>query len=174
MRVKPVLHDPRRLLWLAGAAWAVWQALALLLGPAPDSYLKRQLDPYTLPYLRFFNLDNHWAFFAPNPGRGQLVSARYTWVDGRQTEVELTRALHRGHQAYLRYTSLFADLRENRPTYLQSAAHYLCRQYPQVRQVQFLLDWQTAPGADDIKVGKTPLDPEFLTRQALDPIDCPS
>lgn len=163
----------KRWLWPAGLLLALLQAAMILLGPAPGSYLKSLIDPYTLPYLRFMNLDNRWAFFAPDPGRGRLLRVRYVWDDGSVHVAELTRALYRWHPAYLRYTSLLSDLHEESPGYVESAAHYLCRQYPQARQVQFLIELQLAPSAEQVASGLIPLDPQFLESVELDPVSCP-
>jgi hypothetical protein len=162
-----------RWLWPTGLVLAFWQAVMILLGPAPGSYLKSLVDPYTLPYLRLLNLDNRWAFFAPNPGRGRLVSVRYGWNDGTVRTAELTRALDRWHPAYLRYTSLLSDIHDGRPGYVESAAHHLCRLYPQARTVQFVIELQLAPSAEEVVGGLSPLDERFLEREDLAPVDCP-
>jgi len=163
---------PRRVLHLAGLALAAWQAGAILLGPAPGSYLKSQIDSWTLPYRQFLNLDNRWAFFAPDPAAGRIVSVRYRWRDGSERSAELTRALHWPHPAYLRYSSLLTEVARPRSRAARSTAQHLCRLYPDAMELRFVVERQIAPGADDVAAGASPLDERYLQVSESEPWAC--
>lgn len=156
----------------AGLALAAWHAAAILLGPAPGSYLKAQIDPWTLPYLRLLNLDNRWAFFAPDPAAGLIVSVRYRWADGSLREAQLTRALERSHPAYLRYSSLLSAIARPSQGVAASAARHLCHLYTEATALQFVVERQTAPGADEVAAGASPLEPRFLVSSESEPYVC--
>ena len=166
------MPGPRLVLHLAGLALAAWQAGAILLGPAPGSYLKSQIDPWTLPYRQFLNLDNRWAFFAPDPAAGRIVSVRYRWNDGSERSAELTRALQWSHPAYLRYSSLLTEVVRPGSLAARSAAQHLCRLYPQALELHFVVERQIAPGADEVSAGASPLDERFLEVSESDPWTC--
>jgi hypothetical protein len=146
----------------AGLALAAWQAAALLLGPAPGSHLKAALDVVTLPYRQLLNLDNRWAFFAPDPAAGRLVSVRYFWRDGTERTAQLTRALDWAHPAYLRYSSLLGEVARPDSVAAASAARHLCRLYPEAVGLRFIVERQIAPGAGEVAAGASPLEPRFL------------
>ena len=161
-----------RVLWLAGLALAAWQAAAILLGPAPGSHLKASLDPWTLPWRQALNLDNRWAFFAPDPAAGRIVSVRYRWRDGQDRTAQLTRALHWPHPAFLRYSSLLTEVSRPGSPAAASAARHLCRLYPDAVELRFVVERQVAPGADDVAAGASPMDERFLERSESEPFAC--
>ena len=166
------MPGPRRVLHLAGLALVAWQAGAILLGPAPGSHLKAAIDPWTLPYRQLLNLDNRWAFFAPDPAAGRIVSVRYRWRDGTEGAADLTRALERAHPAYLRYSSLLAEVARPGSAAAEGAARHLCRLYPQALELRFVVERQIAPSAGEVAAGASPLDERFLELSESDPWAC--
>lgn len=166
----------RRCLWEAGASlFVLWHLGAIVLGPAPASYLAGELYPWYKPYLELLHLDNPWGFFAPDPTYGRAV--RYVVEDraGARHEFRLTEALARSQRAYLRYTSLSSSLIPAEPRFLRSAADYLCREHAALRpaHVVIVLRHQSLITPDDYLQGLRPLQDGVTESQALDPLPCP-
>jgi hypothetical protein len=154
-----------------------WHALALLVGPAPGSHTMGKIYPVFEPYLRFFHLENYWAFFAPDPASGNLL--RYLVVDGEGKEhvFKLTETHHRHEAAYFRHTTFYTAISEQKDlNYTTSFAHWLCRRHAPItpRHVQFFTgQQQRLPRAEYLK-GKRPLDEEYTSVRYEAAIPCPT
>lgn len=155
-------------LFLAG------HTLALIIAPAPPSYIAGQVYPLFKPYLRALNLDNGWAFFSPDPSEGRLL--RYAVIDqaGQRKEAPLTEALHRWSPAYLRYTSLFTAMDTDTPRHIEGVAEVLCRRHAAEQPARIMLIHrdQKALSPDDFLKGHRPLDPAYVEDSDLAYVPC--
>jgi hypothetical protein len=162
--------------WVAGSLFVAWHALVLAITPAPPSYLKNFFHELAGPYVRLFQLESGWGFFAPEPVRGKQL--RYVVLDARQRrqEYRLTESLQRSSPAYLRYTTLFGNTHERRPRLLDSAAQYLCRRHAgdDPRSITFVIRHQLLITPEEYEAGKRSLTPEFLKTETLAPVPCRS
>lgn len=166
----------RALLWVLASLFLVWHSLVLVVTPAPSSYLQKIFQDLSWPYVRFFQLESGWGFFAPEPVRGKQL--RYVVLDARnrRQEYRLTESLQRLSPSYLRYTTLYGNIHPGRPGLMKSAARYLCRRHAGdlPRSITFIVRHQLLITPEEYEAGKRSLTPEFIRTETLQPISCSS
>ena len=164
----------RGLRYALASLFVIWHAAAIMIAPAPRSYIKEQIYPWFAPYLTLFYLDNPWAFFAPDPATGRLL--RYTLEDaaGQKQDFLLSEALSRLDPASLRYVSLYLSIADKKPGYVDSAAKYLCRQHAALKPhaVAFTVAHQVYIPPIAYRSGVRPLHNGFVHYEFLPPVEC--
>ncbi len=164
----------RALLWVLASLFVVWHSLVLIVTPAPSSYLQKIFQDLSWPYVRFFQLESGWGFFAPEPVRGKQL--RYVVLNARHQsqEYRLTESLQRSSPSYLRYTTLFGNIHPGRPALMKSAAQYLCRRHAgdSPRSITFIVRHQLLITPEEYETGKRSLTPEFIRIETLPPVPC--
>lgn len=163
-----------RFLYLIASIFIVWHSLAIIIGPAPGSYLMSKVYPIFKPYLIAFHINNEWGFFAPDPAKGSLL--RYIIVDDKNQEhvFKLTENLRRNGHGFLRYTSLYLTIARNNENFVVSAANYLCAKHNDInsKQIQFFMGHQQAITPDEFIAGHRPLDDKYMSVEYLPSLSC--
>lgn len=159
---------------LGAALFLLWHSTAMVLTPAPASYLKGLAYPLFEPYVTLFHLDGQWAFFAPNPDAGRQI--RYMLLDGAGTrqEFRLTEDLPRASPTFFRYTSLFSAITPDKPSFVASMAAFLCRRHADLKpkRLTFLLREQLRLSPESYLQGHRPLDEDYIRVRTLPPVNC--
>lgn len=166
---------------VALSAFIVWHAVGVaFVGPAGDSYLRRQLLQIYRPYLDALQLNRRWAFFAPDPAYGSWFEYEIVRPSGARERFPLSHARPRFHHAYFRHTSFYFYLfdgweRARERSYDRSVARYLCRQHGgDAVSVYFVQHYQQRFTDGDYRLGKRPLDPAFVVDRVDGPYTCDS
>lgn len=165
-----------QLIYAAMSLLVAWHTLAMVVAVSPDSEITRAARALVQPYLTLFNLDNDWGFFAPEVELNDQF--RYVVEDaaGRTHEFIPT-------DKFSRFDPRSIWLRDRYRAVVQSVDHYgdatvaeLCREHVSLRPVAITLLAVEGKefGPDDRRLGKHPLDPEFVTVHTLKTIRCPA
>jgi hypothetical protein len=170
----------RRVSFILMSMFLLWHAVGIsIVGPASDSYLRQGLMNWYQDYLAVFHLDRSWPFYAPNPFLGSILRYETISPSGDTKTYPLTEARHKFDHAYFRYTNFYAYLFSNpkytkKRGYDQSVARYLCEEHAgsEIVAINFVLLNQKRFTYEDYRLGKRPLDPEFLTTRKFGPYRC--
>jgi hypothetical protein len=165
-----------RLIYAAMSAFVAWHTLAMLIAPAPEeSELAKLARGVFQPYLVFFNLDNHWDFFAPNISGNSVF--RYVIKDSSgigHTFMPMSKWgwfspnsiwFHDWYEAVMEESNVYAD----------TFAKFLCREHAELKPVSIVLQAVTERefGPADFLNGKQPLDPQFVKVEPVKNVKCP-
>ena len=128
-----------RLTYLAMSAFIVWQTLAVVVAPAPESHLTKSLRVILQPYLTLFWLDNAWDFFAPDIGKG--AKFRYVILDkaGNSHSFVPIDEISWYHPMYRRIIYWYDAIIEDPDTYADRAAELFCRKHADLHPVSIAL-----------------------------------
>jgi hypothetical protein len=166
----------QRLIYAAMSVFVGWHTLAMLVAPAPEeSDLVTFLRGTLKPYLTFFQLDNHWDFFAPDIGNSVF---RYVLTDSTGVDHTFTPM---SNWSWFSPTSIwFHDwydaVMKEPDVYGDTFARFICREHAELKPVSIVL--QAADEQDfwpeDLLNGKHPSDPEFVQMQPIENLACPA
>lgn len=161
--------------YLIASVFVIWHSGALLIAPAPASYMFNEVRSWYEPYLSLLNLNNGWAFFAPDPGLGTLVQYIITDDHGKEHRFDFSRQLDRNAARFQRYTSMLETISKNVEPYTESAGLHLCNQHKALHpvQIQFRIYDINIVIPEDYLQGARPLDETNLDLKILEPIRCP-
>lgn len=134
----------KRVLYIAASLFAIWHSGALIIAPAPESYLINSIYRWYKPYLSFFNINNGWAFFAPNPHTGVRMYYILRNTSGEQKKIDFTSSLRRQTTVFQRYTMMQDYLSLKASPYTQSAAMYLCGRHKDFDPVSLRFEFHRA------------------------------
>ena len=164
------------LAYAAMSLLVVWHTLAMIIAVSPASVLTQAVRPLFDPYLTLFNLDNYWGFFAPHVGMGYQF--RYVVEDaaGQQHVFIPTDKLSRFNPNSIWLRDRYRDVIDSADMYGDVTVAELCREHTALRPVAItLLEAEEKEfGPMDRRLGKDPLDPEFITVHAFRTIRCPA
>jgi hypothetical protein len=164
------------LAYAAMSLLVVWHTLAMIIAVSPDSVLTQAVRPLFDPYLTLFNLDNYWGFFAPHVGMGYQF--RYVVEDaaGQQHVFIPTDKLSRFNPNSIWLRDRYRDVIDSAEMYGDVTVAELCREHTALRPVAItLLEAEEKEfGPMDRRLGKDPLDPEFITVHTFRTIRCPA
>jgi hypothetical protein len=164
------------LTYAAMSLLVVWHTLAMIIAVSPDSVLTQAARPLFDPYLTLFNLDNYWGFFAPDVGAGYQF--RYVVEDaaGQQHVFIPTDKLSRFNPNSIWLRDRYRDIISSVDMYGDVTVAELCREHATLRPVAItLLEVEGKEfGPKDRRLGKNPLDPEFVTVHTLRTMRCPA
>lgn len=159
---------------IVASLFITWQALAIIIGPAPGSYLMSKVYPIFKPYLVALHLNNEWGFFAPDPAKGTLL--RYIVTDSQDNKhiFKLTENLKRSDHGFLRYTSLYLTVGRNNESFVASAKEYLCKKHKSIeaKSIQFFMGHQQSITPEEFIEGHRPLDDAYMDVEYLSVLDC--
>lgn len=166
----------QRVTYLVMSAFVAWHTLAMVIAPAPDSsVLVRTLRVALQPYLTFFRLDNPWNFFAPTIGGAQL---RYSLEDaaGAHHTFTPTEQLNWFHPDFFWFRDWHFAIADYPELYADRAGALLCRKHASLHPVSitFVQYKQRSFTPADQLSGKHPMDPEFVSVNAVKTVQCPS
>jgi hypothetical protein len=166
-----------RLKMLAMSLVVGWQALAILVAPAPsDSEIVGALRHVLQPYLSLLRLDNGWSFFAPIGKHSQF---RYVIKDGQgidhvfvPTEEPATSISK--YVWWREWKYLFDGIMSTAQERAATVGTLLCREHPELNPLFVTLleirEQNYLP--QDVLNGKRPLDPEFVAVNPLARVPC--
>ena len=166
----------QRLTYLVMSAFVAWHTLAMVIAPAPESsVLVQTLRAALQPYLTLFRLDNPWNFFAPTIGGAQL---RYSLedADGAQHTFMPTKQLNWFHSDFIWFRDWHYAIMDNPELYADRAGALLCRKHASLRPVSITFvqyEQRSFTPADQLS-GKHPMDPEFVSVNAVKTVQCPA
>ncbi len=145
---------------------------ALLLGPSPKSEVTAAAYANFEPYLELLNLDNGWAFFAPNPATGTQLKYRVRTKTGVERVFRLTEAVPKMDPACSRFIELFT-LPKSRSPFEESLANYLGQQHADLQptEIQFIEVKQGWLTVEKYRQGARPYQRRWLLEQERDWID---
>lgn len=119
----------KRLAWVLASLFIVWHIGALIIAPLPSSYASNKMYKWYKPYLTLLNINNGWAFFAPNPHTGVRMFYILRNAAGEEQKIDFTSQLHRQTTEFQRFTMMQDHIWLNASPYSQSAAEFLCRRH---------------------------------------------
>jgi hypothetical protein len=165
-----------RFTYVAMSLFVVWHSLAMLTAAAPDSGLTASARTLFDPYLLLFGLDNRWGFFAPEIPNGH--SFRYVVEDAEGNRRPFTPAEQWNplQPTFIWFRDRYKTVMENFEDFADAAVASICKEHEGLKPVSVtLVDInQKDFSPEDRLKGKSPLDPEFLDEQEMDPIKCPA
>jgi hypothetical protein len=167
-----------RLTYLLMSIVVGWQALAIVISPAPDdSEAVQGLKSVLEPYLLALRMENNWGFFAPV--QKQKVF-RYIVEDTAGNEHQFTPQMEpaRSLSDYVmwrEFLSTYSAVVDNADELGDTAGALLCRRHAALHPVAVILVefrendfWR-----EDAIRGKKPSDPEYLTVNPVRRVECP-
>lgn len=170
-----------RLVYSAMSLLVAWHTLAMVVAVSPDSVITGAARALVYPYVILLNLDNYWGFFAPNVGASYQF--RYVVEDaaGQQHIFIPTDKLSRFNPNSIWLRDRYREIMDSVDTYGDVTVAGLCREHAALRPVAItLLEVEGLEvegkefGPQDRRLGKNPLDPEFVTVDTLKTIGCPA
>jgi hypothetical protein len=164
-----------RLVYAAMSLLVVWHTLAMVVAVSPESVITRAARALVYPYVTLFNLDNYWGFFA---NVGASYQFRYVVEDaaGQQHMFIPTNKLSRFNPNSIWLRDRYRDVMDSVDAYGVATVAELCREHAALRPVAITLLKVEGKefGPKDRRLGKSPLDPEFVTVDTLRTIRCPA
>lgn len=166
----------QRLTYIAMSLFVAWHTLAMVVAPAPDSYLWQVLRIVQQPYLTLFRLDNQWDFFAPDVGEGSRFRYVIEDKDGQRHSFDPADRLSWFHPAFFWMRSWYYGIIDDPGLYGDAAAARLCKQHADLEPlaVTFYDVQEERFRREDLLAGKSRSDPEFFTIKTVKRIRCPS
>ena len=170
-----------RLVYVAMSLLVAWHTFVMVVAVSPDSVITRAAWSLIYPYVILFNLDNYWGFFAPKVGPSYQF--RYVVEDaaGRKHMFIPTDQLSRFSPNSIWLRDHYRVIMDSVDTYGDITVAKLCREHAALRPVAIsLLEVEGIEGEgkefgpQDRRLGKNPLDPEFVTVHTLKTIRCPA
>ncbi len=154
---------PRRRYW-ALSFFLIYHVAAIVIAPAPDSYLRRQIFPFFESYVKLFRLDSHWSFFAPDPASGILMRYRVADAAGKIQVFKLTEKLKRSDPVFMRMTSIYNKMPDANSSFLQNAANHFCKSHSDFNpvKIQFIEGHQIRFSPWAWRASKRPLEEESM------------
>jgi Fe-S-cluster formation regulator IscX/YfhJ len=116
----------------------------MLVAAAPGSATMAEVYPLFRPFLRAFDLEHDWGFFAPDPGTGHVVRYEVRDAAGDMHAFALTEELDRWDPAYFRRTTLYTKISSSDSDYAAGAVRWLCRRHADLdpRSIRFVVAHQ--------------------------------
>lgn len=164
-----------RFTFVAMSLFVVWHSLAMLVAAAPGSQLTNSARVLFNPYLMLFGLDSQWGFFAPDVPNGNTFRYAVEDAAGNRrifTPVEQWSPLQ---PTFIWFRDRYKNVMENFDEFAEAAVISICKEHADFNPVTVTLIDVTQKNftREDRLSGKSPLDPEFVERQEMDPIRCP-
>jgi hypothetical protein len=162
--------------YILASIFVVWHCGALIIAPAPASFIVNEAHSWYEPYLALLNLNNGWAFFAPEPRTGAFMRYTITDQDGNEYLFDFNDQLNQEMAVFQRYTSMLETWSQEIEPYTESAGLYLCQQHKNLNpvQIQFKFYHINIITPEAYMQGARPLDEGNLALEDLNPISCPS
>ena len=165
-----------RFTFIAMSLFVAWHSLAMLIAAAPDSKLTASARTLFNPYLMLLGLDSQWGFFAPDVPNGHTF--RYIVEDAAGNR----RTFTPGEQwsplqpTFIWFKDRYKTVMESFEDFADAAVASICKEHADLKPVVVTLVDVTQKdfSPEDRLKGKSPLDPEFLEAQEMDPIRCPA
>mgnify|MGYP006921588281 FL=1 len=163
-----------KLAYILASLFAVWHTGALIIAPAPESYLINSIYSVYKPYLSLFNINNGWAFFAPNPHTGVRMHYNIVDGDGHTHRFDFTGSLQRSATVFQRYTMMQDYISLKAAPYTASAGLYLCRRHAdlQPQTIRFEFHRARVLTPEQFLAGQRATDADNLIIEMGDPISC--
>jgi hypothetical protein len=166
----------KRLLYTVMSLFVAWHSLALIIPPLPESSASIQFLRSILgPYLTLFRLDNGWAFFAPEVGKGQQLHYIVEDAAGNDHKIVPYGQWGTFHPAEIWYRIWYDVITDMPDDYAEAGGTFLCGRHADMNPVAITLlrvDEQDFTPADHL-AGKHPLDPEFVKVSTVKRVICP-
>lgn len=165
----------QRLTYLIMSLFVTWQTLAIIVAPAPDSYVSEALRKVLQPYLTLLRLDSQWDFFAPNVGEGSRL--RYILEDkgGRRFSFNPAQQLSWFHPNYFWVRGWYYAIMDNPELYADAAIARFCEQHAALHPVAItMLEMQEERFTRaDLLAGENRNHPKFFTAKTIKHAQCP-
>lgn len=172
------MNTRQKILYFLASVFLLWHSLALIIGPAPQSYIRDNLYSIYEPYLSLFRLNNAWAFYAPEPDLGGVLNYKVITKDGNAHDFDIyADQLDKWSTSYFRYNAFFNNIELESDEYLsyrQSYTQYLCRKHRALspQSIVLIRVAQTPLSYEDYINGAQPLDPNFVQTYPSEPTRC--
>jgi hypothetical protein len=166
-----------RLTYLAMSFVVGWHSLAIIVAPSPDgSAIMQALRTVVQPYLSLFRLDNKWNFFVPV---GKHMQFRYV-VESADGTRHVFIPVAEPSDSVWRYVMwrevkyFYEGISESVALRTAAITPLLCQKHASLKPVSIsfmlLLELEFSP--EHYLQGRRPLDPEFVTVNALASVQC--
>ncbi len=165
----------QRLTHIAMSLFVTWQTLAIVVAPAPGSYLSDALRTVMQPYLTLLRLDSQWDFFAPNVGEGSRLRYIVEDKDGRQHTFNPAKQLSWFHPNYFWVRGWYYAIMDDPEIYADAAIERFCKEHAALHPVAVtLLEMQEERFTrEDFLAGKDRNDPHFFNARTIKHAQCP-
>jgi hypothetical protein len=152
-----------------------WHTTAMLIAPAPKSYLTEAARVVFSPYLEMFGLDNPWDFYAPVVGHGRVFRFTIEDKDGKTHTYTPINDVNWLLPSYWWLTAWYEAIWRTPEIFGSSFIATVCEKYEALRPVSVRLIGiqQKAFTPDDYLNGHQPLDDDFVTESDLGGAQCP-
>ena len=166
----------KRLIYIVASAFLAWHTLALIIGPAPDSYVTRAFRVVMQPYLTLFRLDSEWAFFAPTTGEGARLRYIIEDASGNSHTFAPAAELNWFHPNYFWFRAWYYAIIDYPEVQADFAAAKFCHKHAALHPVAitFLDAQEERYTRDDRLSGDSRMDPRFFTVTTLKRVECPA
>lgn len=164
----------QRLTYIAMSLFVSWQTLAMIVAPAPDSYLAQSLRRVMHPYLTLLRMDNTWDFFAPNVGEGSRLRYVVEGKDGKRHTFNPADGLSWLHPNFFWRRFWYDAIMEDPDQYADAAGLRFCEQHAALDPVTVtLLEREERRFTrNDYLRGKRRNAPEFFTVRTITRVKC--
>jgi hypothetical protein len=155
--------------------FVAWHSLAMLVAAAPDSKLTASARTLFDPYLLFFGLDNQWGFFAPEIPNGHDFRYVIETASGEHRLFQPSEQWNPLEPTFIWFRDRYKTVMESFEDFAPAAVASICKEQAALDPISVtLIDIaQKDFSPEDRLQGKSPLDPEFLQEEAMEPIRCP-
>lgn len=154
--------------------FVVWQTLAMVVAPAPESYLSKSLRKVLQPYLTLFRLDSQWDFFAPNVGDGSRLRYIVEGQDGQRNTFNPAEQLSWFHPSYFWVRAWYYAIMDDPDLYADDAVARFCKLHTALHPVAItLLEVEEERFTrEDFLSGKSRNDSAFFNVKTIKRIKC--
>lgn len=168
------LHLSKRAKRVLVSLFLVFHCTAMMTAPFPINRLRNYIYPPFEAYLHLLYMENYWAFFAPGPLFGRVVSYRLETVDGRTITAPITARIDKRDPNFFRLSGIFDKTSKAYPDYVRSYALHICALSKKLspKRVQFLSREPKLITEALYRVGRRPSEDDFGKVVELDWIDC--
>lgn len=164
----------QRLAYTVMSLFVVWHTLAMVIAPAPNSYVSRSISTLLQPYLTLLRLNSHWDFFAPYVGEGSRFRYVIQDKDGQRHTFNPTEGLNWFHPNFFWVRARYYAIMDYPDLYADDAAEQFCKLHAALQPFAVtLLELQEERFTrEDFLRGKHRDDPEFFTVKTIKRVRC--
>lgn len=164
----------QRLTYTLMSLFVVWHTLAMVVAPAPDSYLSKSLRKVLQPYLTLFRLDSQWDFFAPNVGDGSRLRYIVEGQDGQRNTFNPAERLSWLHPNFFWVRAWYYAIMDDPDLYADDAVARFCKLHAALHPAAItLLEVEEERFTrEDLLRGKSRNDSAFFNVKTIKRIKC--
>lgn len=170
------LRLSKRMRRLLISAFLLFHCGAMVTAPFPANRLRSTIYPPFEAYLHLLYMENYWAFFAPGPLFGRMVSYQLQTIGGRTITVPITARIDKRDPNFFRISALFDKTAKDFPDYVRSYALHICKLSRPLApvKIRFVARKPKLVTEALYRSGRRPFEDDFVEKEELDWIQCPT